>query len=454
MIAALETVLIVLLVMDIVTITFIAVIERYDFEKFLAWSVITIILPFIGAIGYFVIGQKDLLYRLYSEKRMKEADIEGTFITDTGFSGLDRLDGVSTSTYEDIQLFSDGNGMLTSLKKDLEEAKESILMEYYFIFNDEVGDSVIESLCKKGKEGLDVKVICDAFGSRKLTKETIGMMAESGVGFTFINKLTVPSFGPRKNNCDHRKLVIIDHRITYCGGLNLSIDYIGEGHLGYWRDSATRIVGSVSEDAEKRFMMTWAYATDSEIPKMKDWNPPSGKKVSLVYGGPDTRPNPVIQHYIEMIRSAKESIIIETPYFSNIGLVREVRDAARSGVKVKVIIPGIPDHWFTLWNNIHAAKNILGSGAEFLLYNKGFMHSKMVVVDGRLSSIGSANFDDRTAYYNFDANLMFDSKDVADSMMAMIEEDLAHCKKFDPSDYSGIICIIKTCICAVVRPLA
>ena len=454
MIAVLETVLIVLLVLDIVTITFIAVIERYDFEKFLAWTVITIILPFIGAIGYFVIGQKGLLYRLYAKKRMKEAVIEETFVSDTGFSGLDRLDGVSTSTYEDIRMFSDGSGMLTVLKKDLEEAKESIMMEYYFIFNDEVGDSVIEALCRKGKEGLDVKVICDAFGSRKLTDETIRMMAESNVGFTFINRLTIPSFGPRKNNCDHRKLVIIDHRITYCGGLNLSMDYIGEGHLGYWRDSATRIVGQVSVDAEKRFMMTWAYATDTEIPEISDGARTAGEKVSLVYGGPDTRPNPVVRHYVEMIRSAKESIIIETPYFSNIELVREVRNAARSGVKVKVIIPGIPDHWFTLWNNIHATKKILGSGVEFLLYNKGFMHSKMMVVDGRLSSIGSANFDDRTAYYNFDANLMFDSKDVADMMMAMIEDDLAHCKKYDPSDYSGIVCIIKTCICAVVRPLA
>ena len=244
--------------------------------------------------------------------------------------------------------------------------------------------------------------------------------------------------------------------ITYISGLNVTDDYVGSGHLGNWRDSAVRAEGDISEHAVRRFLMTWAYAADTDIPQMTtgDRDFEGKEKVSLIYGGPDLRPNPITEQYIGMIRTAEKEVFIETPYFNNVELIRAVRETAERGIDVKIIIPGRPDHWFTFWNNCHAAKKAIKSGVKFYLYDGGFMHSKLMAVDGRMSSIGSGNFDDRTAYFNFDSNMMFHSAEASKEVVKIFNDDLKQCRPFDPKEYSGIIAFIKTCICGIVRPLS
>ena len=456
MIGILLTLLLVLAMIDIATITAVVIIERKDADKILAWSAIVIIFPFIGALGYFFIGQRISLYRQYSKKRTTEKDAESFFEADTGIASLDSVDGVSTSERNSVVFFTDGKEMFGRLRDDFLEAKESILMECYLVINDDLGNSVIDALCMKAQEGLNVMLIGDGFGFRKLNDECLMKMRRSGVRFAFINKPRFILLNPRMNNCDHRKMIVIDGRISYISGLNVTNDYIGHGHLGYWRDSGVRVEGDISEHAGRRFMMTWAYAANAEIPLVNACEYPfeGREKVSLVYGGPDLRPNPIMEQYIGMMRSADKELLIETPYFNNVELIREVMKTAERGVDVKIIIPGEPDHWFTFWNNCHAAKRAMRSGAKFYLYGNGFMHSKLMAVDGRVSSIGSANFDDRTAYFNFESNLMFHSEGLSVKIVDIFNDDLSQCRPFDPKEYSGIVPFIKTCICGIVRPLS
>ena len=450
------TALMVLAIVDVATIAAMMVIERKDVDKILAWSVIVIIIPFIGALGYFIIGQRILLYHQYSNKREKEKDAESFFEADTGITSLDTVKGVSTSYRNSVMMFTDGERMFSELKKDMDSAKRSIRMEFYIIIDDGLGNSIIDALCRKAEEGLDVMLIGDGFGFRKLGDECFIRMEKSGVRFTYINRPSFRSLNPRTNNCDHRKMIVIDGRITYCSGLNVTNDYVGSGHLGFWRDSAVRIEGDISEHAARRFMMTWAYATKTDIPAVDNrQNEYEGKeKVSLIYGGPDLRPNPIVEQYIAMMDSAVSEVLIETPYFTNVELIEAVRRTAERGVKVKLIIPGRPDHWFTFWNNCRSSKKAVRSGVKVFLYDKGFMHSKLMAVDGRISSIGSGNFDDRTAYFNFDANMMFHSENVSREIIDMFDNDLKQCRSFDPKEYSGLIPMVKTFICNIVRPLA
>ena len=455
MIDALQMFLIVLATVDTIAILSAAVIERRDFDKIVAWTIIILILPFIGALGYFIIGQRVSLYGQYRRKREKETEAESFFKADTGI-GLDDVIGVSTSYNNSVSLFTDGRSLFSAMKEDVDSAVLSIRMEYYLVIDDELGAGMIDSLCKKAEEGLDVMLIGDGFGFRKLSDFSLRKMKDSGVRFTYINKPSFHSLNPRTNNCDHRKMIVIDGRVTYCSGMNVTNDYVGSGHLGFWRDSAVRVEGDISEHAKRRFMMTWAYAADTDIPEI-DGGPDEfeGKeKVSLVYGGPDLRPNPIIEQYIRMMDSAKKEVFIETPYFTNVELIKAVRRTAERGIDVKMIIPGKPDHWFTFWNNCRSAKKAVRSGVMIHLYDRGFMHSKIVAVDGSVSSVGSGNFDDRTAYYNFDANMMFHSEKVTKEIVHMFEEDLQHCRPFDPKEYRGLIPTIKTFICNVVRPLA
>ena len=450
------TILLVLAIIDVATIAVIIIIERNDIDKILAWSVIVIIIPFIGALGYFIIGQRIFLYHQYSKKREMEKDAESFFKADTGIPSLDSVNGVSTSNKNSVIFFTNGKEMFARLKDDFIDAKESILMEYYLVINDELGSSVIDALCRKAEEGLNVMLIGDGFGFRKLSDECIVKMKRSGVRFTYINKPSFHSLNPRTNNCDHRKMIVIDGKITYISGLNVTNDYVGSGHLGYWRDSGVRVEGDISEHAGRRFMMTWAYAADAEIPQVTvNGDGFDGReKVSLIYGGPDLRPNPIMEQYIGMMRSTEKELLIETPYFNNVELIREVRKTAERGVDVRIIIPGKPDHWFTFWNNYHAAKKAMKSGVKFYLYDGGFIHSKLMAVDDRISSVGSANFDDRTAYFNFDANMMFHSEELSKEIVDIFNDDLSQCRPFDPKECSGIIAFIKVCICGIVRPLA
>ena len=455
MIDILLTVLLILAMIDVATIAAMIVIERKDVDKILAWAVIVIIIPFIGSLGYFIIGQRVSLYRQYSKKREKETEAESFFEADTGIPALDSVIGVSTSYRNSVTFFTDGKEMFSKLNDDFDAAKESILMEYYIIIDDSLGNSVMDALCRKAEEGLNVMLIGDGFGFRKLNDDCFNRMRKSGVKFTYINRPSFRSLNPRTNNCDHRKMIVIDNMITYISGLNVTDDYIGSGHLGHWRDSAVRAEGDIAVHAGRRFMMTWAYAADTDIQQISEEHEFSGtEKVSLIYGGPDLRPNPVMEQYIGMMRSAEKELLIETPYFNNVELIREVKKAAERGVDVKIIIPGRPDHWFTFWNNYHAAKKAMRSGAKFYLYDNGFLHSKMMAADGRISSVGSANFDDRTAYFNFDSNMMFHSEELSRNIVDIFNDDLSQCRPFDPKEYSGVVPFIKTCICGIVRPLA
>ncbi len=454
---ALLWILFAILIMDAVTIVLASIIEFRDPQKILAWAVIIIILPAIGCVGYFVIGQRVLLHGMYRKKRDAETEIESGHGIDagTGYYLLDSLRGISTSEGNSVEMFYDGKRMFNSLLNDIENATRSIFIEFYIIFDDVLGSSVIDALCRKGKEGVDVRVIGDGFGSRKLKKETLVAMKESNVRFTFINRFRFPILDPRKNNCDHRKLVVIDSSISYCGGFNICDDYIGNGRLGEWRDSAVRMIGDVSKDIEFRFLQSWSFATGNhENFIVPDHENKGDVSISLICGGPDIRPNPILMQYISMIRSAKDEILVNTPYLINAELMNELMDASSRGVNVKVIIPGRPDHWFNFWNNFACAKRMLKKGVRFYLYEDGFMHSKTVVVDGKKSSIGSANFDDRSAYYNFDANALFQSESIAGELKGIFEKDLDHCREFDPSDYPSFISWIKILICGIVRPLA
>ncbi len=456
MVTPLQIFLIILAAVDTVAILSVIVIERKDFDKIVAWIVIVLILPFIGALGYFIIGQRILLYHQYKGKREKEKETETFFKAETGIPGLDDVRGISTSSNNSVRLFTDGVALFASLKKDINSARQSILMEYYLVIDDDLGSEMIDSLCRRSKEGVDVMLIGDGFGFRKLRDESLKRMRDSGVRFTNINKPSFHSLNPRTNNCDHRKMIVIDGRITYCSGLNVTNDYVGSGHLGFWRDSAVRIEGDVSEHAARRFMMTWAYAAKTDIPAVDNrQNEYEGKeKVSLIYGGPDLRPNPIVEQYIAMMDSAVSEVLIETPYFTNVELIEAVRRTAERGVKVKLIIPGRPDHWFTFWNNCRSSKKAVRSGVKVFLYDKGFMHSKLMAVDGRISSIGSGNFDDRTAYFNFDANMMFHSENVSREIIDMFDNDLKQCRSFDPTEYTGLLARIKIFVCNVVKPLA
>ena len=198
-----------------------------------------------------------------------------------------------------------------------------------------------------------------------------------------------------------------------------------------------------------RFQMDWEYATGGEMcPKerLQDYYgtteyPSTGDaRILTVSGGPDVADfNPVRMEYLELIRNAKRSVYIHSPYFiPNDSLQDALSVAAANGVDVKVIIPDKPDHMFVYWCNISCAYSVMGNGVRVFMYNDGFVHSKTMVVDGELCSVGSANFDDRSLVLNFETNAVILSKDIGKRMDDAFAEDLKRCTEYTREDNENI----------------
>ena len=438
--------------LNVITWIFIVIIEHGDVDKIFAWIVITIILPIIGAVGYFVIGQRIWLYRLYKERKVSgnwhpedELPEELSFLKDS--EGTDCTHGNRT------EFFSDGRDMFDRMIDDIRDAEKSIRIEFYIILNDELGGPILDLLSEKAKEGLDVILIGDGFGCRKLTEESLNVLKGSGVKVILFNRPGLPYLNPTMNNRDHRKIVIVDGRICYCGGFNICSDYIGEGHVGHWRDSAVRMEGPVAWVMERRFLSTCRYCGHDVRQNSAVAGPVGDDTIVSVYGGPDIRPNPIMELHLNLIRNAKESILLQTPYFMNKELIAAIRDASNNGVKVTLIIPGVIDHWFTFWNNYSCSLMLKKTDVDIRLYQNGFLHSKTMIVDDRICIVGSSNFDDRTAYYNFETSEVILSADCLRKMKAVFEEDLKESIPMVYSDYRGFVPFLKRVVCGVVRPL-
>lgn len=437
--------------LDVITWIFIIAIER-DIDKVFAWIVITIILPIIGAVGYFVIGQRIWLYGLYKGKKIA-GDWRPEDELPDGLSFLKDSEGTDCTHGNRTEFFSDGRKMFDRMIDDISHAKKSVRIEFYLILNDELGGPILDMLSEKAKQGLDVILLGDGFGCRKISEESLGVLKESGVKVVLFNKPGLPYLNPTMNNRDHRKILVVDGRICYCGGFNICSDYVGQGHVGHWRDSAVRMEGPVAWMMERRFLSTCRYCGLDVKQHSAVAEPAGDDTIVSVYGGPDIRPNPIMELHMNLIRNAKESILLQTPYFMNKELIAAIRDASNNGVKVTLIMPGVIDHWFTFWNNYSCSLLLKKTDVDIRLYQNGFLHSKTMIVDDRICIVGSSNFDDRTAYYNFETSEAIISEDCLAAMKAIFEEDLKESIPLVYKDYNGIIPFLKRVICGVVRPL-
>ena len=436
--------------------------EKNSPSKILVWALVMLFLPLVGFIIYIVIGQSFYSDHKFKKKGLKDEEVDDMLLRNedllkaepdpvykrTAQAVLD-TGGLGFSNNNDVKLYTLGEDKFRDLYDDLRNAERYIHLEYYIIRDDELGNELMDILTQKVKEGVEVKLLTDDFGVGKGPKKSIKAFKAAGGEFAVFHKVLWLIFSPKKNNRNHRKIGVIDGKVAYCGGFNIGDEYLGKGPLGHWRDTAVRISGDAVKPLQVRFQMDWEYATGGEMcPKerLQDYYgtteyPSTGDaRILTVSGGPDVADfNPVRMEYLELIRNAKRSVYIHSPYFiPNDSLQDALSVAAANGVDVKVIIPDKPDHMFVYWCNISCAYSVMGNGVRVFMYNDGFVHSKTMVVDGELCSVGSANFDDRSLVLNFETNAVILSKDIGKRMDDAFAEDLKRCTEYTREDYENI----------------
>ncbi|WP_456277409.1 cardiolipin synthase [Bacillus sp. AK128] len=324
----------------------------------------------------------------------------------------------------DISLFITGQQLYKDLFEQLEQATNHIHILFYIVKDDEISKEFLNILKKKAKDGIEVRLLLDWVGSKRITKKMKKELKENGVLFSFCHIPKLPFLFYSLNERNHRKIAVIDGKIGYLGGFNIGKEYIGlDPKFGDWRDYHLKIEGEGVQDLQKQFVYDWDDATKKKLPTNTNFFP------TLHSGAIKHKIVPTNAVYLEsvfinLIKEAKKEIIIGTPYFiPSHALFTEVLQAAKRGVNIKVIIPFKGDHPLVKEAAFHYFKPLLDAGCKIHRYYSGFFHAKVIVVDDQVCDIGTANFDKRSLYLNHEINcLIYDQQFIRQVRAIMLQD--------------------------------
>lgn len=428
--------------------------EKRDISAAWAWLFVMLLLPGIGFIIYLFFGWKlnqRQIFDLKAQKRLGISDMaeyqkrnpKNKPTLDTNLENdlvqmFLNTDNAILTTKNDLKIFTDGHEKFNNLFEDLKKAKHHINIEYFTIYDDQLGKKLRKILVQKAREGVQVRVLYDLFGSKGSKQKFLKELIQAGGEVTPFMKSKLGYYSFRINFRNHRKIVVIDGSVGYIGGFNIGDQYLGRNkRFGNWRDTHLRLEGSVVLQLQSRFFMDWnASAKRQKVQFSLDYFPQSNVQnnipMQIVSSGPENDVQKIKQGYIKMIMGAKHSIWIETPYFiPDDALMEALLIAIRSGIEVRIVIPQMPDHPFVYRATEYYVQQLLKAGARIYSYQNGFMHAKTIVVDNMITSVGSANWDIRSFKLNFEANaFMYDPK-VAEQIIATIKNDLKDARELD-----------------------
>ena len=401
-------------------------IERKDPTTTWAWLLIFIIMPGLGFVIYMLFGQNLSRQKIFKEKirydEIKRRELgSNSYCEKNSHDGGERFfdlrrmnfnnSGSKYTINNKLNVYFNGEDKFAQLIEDIKNAKKYIHVEYYIFRNDMLGKSIIKELTKKAEQGLEVRLLVDSMGSYKLTKKGLKKYMKAGGKFSIFFPGILPHINTRINYRNHRKIVVIDGKYGYVGGYNVGIEYISKDpEVGFWRDTHARIEGEAVKDLNERFLLDWCYASEEVIEDYDKYNNEFNDEVGdvgiqIVTSGPDHKEEYIKNTYIKLINNAKKNVYLETPYFvPDVPILEALRISALSGVDVRIIIPGKPDHFFMQWASSSYIGELLEAGIKVYFYDKGFIHAKTIAVDGTVVSIGTANMDIRSFKLNFEVN--------------------------------------------------
>ena len=449
--------------------------ENRDPSKTVTWLLIFILLPGVGLIIYAVFGRnlrkikifktQELASNMKEEKLFRNLDeinnlirLEQDTISVSKLLKDNEEDNIKlkiislllntgmfpSTTNNKVDIFVDGNEKFERLIKDIENAKDHIHLEYFIIKDSDIGQKIKNLLIKKSKENVKIKILYDDVGCWRFWfhREFFNEMKSHGIEIVPFLPTKFPIIGGKLNYRNHRKIVVIDGRVGYTGGINIGDEYMGKDKkFGYWRDTHIRIEGTSVYMLQMTFLIDWYYNTKEVLlntnyfPRLNNFG---NSMIQVVASGPDSDWEAIHYAYFLAICQAKKSIYIETPYFiPDESILRALKSAALSGVDVRIIFPKIADHKIVNIASYSYFDDILKSGGRVYLYEKGFIHSKVIIIDNSIASTGSANMDLRSFMLNFEINAFIYDRKVIDLMKEDFFEDMKNSKEINKDEFKN-----------------
>jgi cardiolipin synthase len=415
--------------------------------KTLTWIILFFVLPFIGIILYLLVGMDFTRQSLISRKKKRKVITRHSYPNNkkslsnlpeayqTLAKYLNHQNEFPLFTQNEMEIFDHGHSKFFQLLADIEHAKHYIHIEYYIIEADEIGNKVKDLLIKKAREGVEVRFIFDDVGCWKVPTHFFEEMRREGIQIVTFLEVRFHRLTSKINFRNHRKIVVIDGKIGYTGGMNIADRYWKGLAWGTWKDLHIRISGNGVEALESAFLIDWYFVTRELLP-LKNYIPKdkiaySGNiNLQIVTGGPFGEWREILHAYLKLIHTAKKYVYLQTPYFlPSESLLSALQTAALSGVDVRLMLPKNSDSKVVQLATHSYLKSVLKAGVKVYFYKPGFLHSKMVVADDYISTIGSTNLDFRSFEYNFEINTFIYNEEIASRLKNLFLEDEDQCER-------------------------
>jgi cardiolipin synthase len=419
-------------------------------------------LPGIGLIVYFFFGMQYRRRKKFAQRKIKSSKLLENWrahylsLISDNYEILEEHFGERIKTpkllytsensiltlQNRVEILKNGEEKFPRLIEDLKNAQHHIHLEYYIFIDDELGNQIIDILIEKAQNNVEVRVIFDSVGSLSLSNKTVYKMQEAGIKVFEYLPVRFPRFANKMNFRDHRKIIVVDGKIGYVGGINIEKKYDNRyrnSNPYFWRDTSLRLEGDVVYELQTLFLVTWDFLSEELIIPDNNYYPDNGVEdrclSSVVGSGPESQPRIMMETFFSLITTAKSSIRIVTPYFiPNESIMTALTNASKSGVNVEIILPGISDGKLVKAATDSFVSPLLKAGINVYFYQKGFVHAKLMVVDDEISTVGTANMDYRSFEQNSEVNVIVYNKEVSKKLSRQFEEDVKDSVKVE-DDY-------------------
>lgn len=416
--------------------------------KTMAWALVIYFVPFVGMIFYLFFGVNTRRERLVSQRSMNQltkrsmlefVEQQGLRVAQSHKPMVDLFINQNLAMpFKDnsFDIYTDGYAFFSDLLAAIGKAKSHIHFDFYIFDDDALGMLIADALIDRAHEGVEVRVIYDDVGCWNVSHKFFERMREEGIEVCAFLPVRFPSFTSKVNYRNHRKIIVIDGKVGFVGGMNIALRYVKGKDGKPWRDTMVKVEGSAVYGLQRAFLVDWYFVDRTLISDRKYYpqplvSAPNNRIAQTVTSSPISSNPEIMQGYVRLILAARRYIYIESPYFlPNEPVLFALKTAALGGLDIRIIVPWKTDAGMAEWGGRSYLREMVEAGVSVYLYTGGFLHSKMLICDDSLVSCGSTNFDFRSFENNFESNTFIYDEDTALRFKAIFLDDQTQTVEF------------------------
>jgi len=399
----------------------------------LSWLISLAALPYLGFLVYYVFGPQRIQRQRLRRVRSRAAlpPLPAGLKPDAEAAELARVaqgsTGLPPATATCARLLVDGAAKYDALLAAIAQAQSHVHLEYYIYEPDRTGTALRDALAERARAGVQVRLLLDAVGSKKVSKRFLRPLLEAGGEVAWFHPLRLRWFWKRPwlNLRTHRKIVVIDGRVGFTGGINITDEQDERLRNDAYRDLHLQLEGDIVRSLQLVFVEDWAYATGT-APRQLPGPPPQPGAVAaqVVVSGPDSPLEAIHRVHVSAIHAAQRRVWLVTPYFvPGEAAMMSLTSAALGGLDVRLLVPKVSDSRLVTYAARSYFDELLAAGVRIYEYGPRLLHTKALLCDDDLAIVGSANFDHRSFRLNFEVSVLFRNRDVADGLAGLIEHE-------------------------------